>query len=176
MKGWAFAAIFGLALVAVVVRSCAERSDAPPDSPELRAALHTADTIRARSVEREMRALASNDSLKLIIRGYKAAPPTKLITRADTVAHIIYVRDTLVPACEACSARQDSLAADRAAERRAWFRVDSLRVVEYAGLRRKIARGKLTSRIGLSCGYGVMKVGNDVKAGPTCGVSIRVWP
>lgn len=31
-------------------------------------------------------------------------------------------------------------------------------------------------RFGISCGYSVVKVGSDVKAGPSCGAQFRVWP
>ena len=107
-----------LLLIAVAIGLCARR--APDQMSEVAtlaaardAALHALDTIKARHAEREIRDQKHADSLRrLIARAYKATRDTDLIIRADTVfvpvEQYLFIRDTVLPACEACAARLDS--------------------------------------------------------------------
>ena len=105
---------------AVAISECARRTYAPDEMSEMAslaaardAALHALDTIKARHAEREIRDQKHADSLRrLIARAYKATRDTDLIIRADTVfvpvEQYLFIRDTVLPACEACASRLDS--------------------------------------------------------------------
>lgn len=89
---------------------------------------------------------------------------------------VIQLADSTIGACRdlllSCAELEEAADSTIAAQQRASdFYVQSLQR-EIVGLKRQ----KFFSRFGLSCGYGVTKIGPDVKAGPQCGASIRVLP
>jgi hypothetical protein len=88
----------------------------------------------------------------------------------------VYVRDTLIPRCEACAARVDSLVSQARAERRASDTLVSRLQGELSSVRRRASRQKALSRFGVSVGYGFQVQGHDVKVGPVLGVGLRVLP
>lgn len=168
-----------LVLAALLALSIAYPRQKGDEGAALRAERHTRDSILARNAEREVRYMADADSLRGVIRKFGSLSQ-RVITRADTVLVPVptwkYVVDTLTPKCEACAARQDTIAEDRKAERASWWKVEQRYIDDNARLRKKLDRQSFTSRLGVSCGYGVVKVGPDVKAGPGCMASIRVFP
>lgn len=173
MKGYLAAALCVAALVAVVARSCAEQGDAPPDPAVIRALEHTRDSLKARTAEQIISAKAESDSLKRLL---SRAPRVRVDTLRDTVpvpkAEYVFIYDTVIPKCHLCALRTDSLVEAIQAERRIARHIED-------GMRGEIARLKrerLLDRVGVTVGYGVTKVGNDVKAGPQVGISVRVLP
>ena len=141
----------------------------------LRAANHTRDTIRARNAEREVRWATDNDSLKQVLRRTKDNP-ARVIVRHDTalvpVTEWVRITDTVIPKCEQCAARLDSLVEQNESERRAALHVETLMRAEIVRLR----RSHWYDRFSVGVGYGITKVGPEVYAGPQVQFQVRAWP
>lgn len=84
----------------------------------------------------------------------------------DTIAVREYLTrvDTLRIACMACTASASAVSA--AADT----------VIQFDNSILAARRPSWRDRVGISIGYGITKIGPDVKAGPQLGVSVRVWP
>lgn len=137
MKGWAVACLLAVLLGVQYVRQKQKDADG---AALLRGAEHTRDSVLARGAEKEIRWAADNDSLKTIIGSLRSLSPPKTNARGDTVyvpvAQYVYVTDTLIPACQLCALRTDSLIEQMQAERRANAHVETLMRREVLGLRK----------------------------------------
>lgn len=180
MKGWVAALILALGwLGSCVVDSVGDEARERRSGALLRAAQHTLDSTRVAHAQDFARYKAGNDSLRSVVTSFnqrialvKVDAETLLVPRET----FVYVTDTLVPKCEQCAARLDSAMERTADERRAAnLYIDGLQA-ELARVRQIQSRKALTSRFGVSVGYGVMKVGEDVKAGPMIGLTVRAFP
>lgn len=146
------------------------------------AALHSRDTIKARNAEREIGWQKGTDSLRRVIATIRSRG---VVTRADTVlmpvAEYVYITDTLVRRCEECAARLDSAIAGNRLERDASSLVITSQQVQIDWWVKHdkphhSTLNRLRDRFGVTCGYGIQKVGSEVHAGPQCGATIRLLP
>lgn len=191
--GWVVAAV----MLVLVVLSAGEnrrldamherRADSLARVAEAAKAAH--EITKARNAEREIGDQKHADSLRRMIA--RARARFVVDTLVDTLVMVppgiaqryddAFVRDTLLPMCEECAARLDSAVLAARAEREAATLLhDSQRKtldwwVAHDKPHHSI-RTKLQERISVGCGYGVTKVGNEVLAGPQCGVALRLWP
>ena len=137
--------------------------DRQADNEQARARI---SILQARVAEAETQ--RKTDSVEVIrtVTQTKTLRDSVLLRLTDTVAieRYIYQTDTLRTACLACVAS--------AARLRVSY--DSLARFQDSLLTAR--RPTWKSRFGISCGYSLVKVGADVKAGPSCGVGIRLWP
>jgi hypothetical protein len=78
------------------------------------AALHDRDVQKALRAQDEMRWKAQNDSLRRVVLHAQNRP---LLTSSDTVSFIRYVYDTVLPECQRCAERSDTVIADDRVER-----------------------------------------------------------
>lgn len=100
-----------------------------------------------------------------------AMPDTVQTVPAYWVRDLVVASDSaiaacreLVTSCERLKVAADStIAAERAVS------------AAYKNLYNAV-RPTWKQRFGISCGYSVVKVGADVKTGPSCGFTARVWP
>lgn len=134
MKGWlAFAALLVAVLVWATVERTVDGAQRARYDGERRQMRHTADSLRNRNALAELEAEAEADSLRSVVNGFRRKTAT-LMTRSqsghnraqigndtvlvpDTVWR--YLTDTVLPRCEACAARLDSLVAQHRQEREA---------------------------------------------------------
>lgn len=122
--------------------------------------------LQARVAEAETQRVV--DSVEVIKRVTvtKTLRDSVLLRLTDTVLvqKLVYQTDTLAETCLACVASAARLKVS----------YDSLTRFQDSLLRSR--RPSWKSRFGISCGFSLVKVGVDVKAGPSCGASVRVFP
>jgi hypothetical protein len=176
MKGWLVDLVLACALV---VQWAVTGQSVEAANRRTRDALHIRDTLKARHAEREVEAEAQADSLRAIVARAKSS--TRVILRHDTalvpLTEYVYIRDTLIPKCEACAARVDSLVAQNRVERLASDRYISALQQDNKNLLKQRQRAKLTSRVGFFIGYGTQRRQDGLLfSGPILGFGVRILP
>lgn len=157
MKDWLWG-IFALCLVLIIARERLDRRNERRSHRQavsiVQAELAKAKTdVRVDSVD-VVRSVTRLKTLRDTLNIHDTLQVLEYITRTDTV----------IQRCLACTVSASRL-------RAAADSVDAKWKVAYDAV-----RPKWTDRVGLSLGYGITKVGSDVKVGPQLGLSVRVFP
>lgn len=177
MKRYALAIVFGV-LLGGGIAECGARRETVAFTRQLSAASYTADSLKARLAEAIMSVKPRVDTVRTIVTRTKTLRDSVVLNVTDTLQVLRYVwrTDSLRAECLKCAALLDTIQERYGDERRATNTYISLLQGEVHRVRVAAKRQSLTSRFGFSCGYGTIKVGSDLKAGPGCMASVRVFP
>jgi hypothetical protein len=122
--------------------------------------------LQARVAEAETQRVVDSVEVVRTVTKTRTLRDSVLLRLTDTVAveRYIYQTDTLRTACLACVASAARLKVS----------YDSLSRFQDSLIQAR--RPSWKQRFGISCGYSAVKIGSDLKAGPSCGIGVRVWP
>lgn len=167
------AALVLLALMGLAVNDA--RRDAATLSKQVYAAAYTRDSLKARLAEAILKeAPARIDTVRQIVESVRTLRDSVLAFRTDTllIERFVYRTDSLRVQCLACAALLDSIRVKYADENRATETYISMLRGEVSRAKRK----RWQDRVAVGVGYGALRDGTMVRAGPVVAATIRVWP